>query len=107
MPYRAPPHADWNLPPPAKPDSRLRLLASIASVAVLAVTILAYGAASYVPMARYAVDPDPVPVGPIVYGSDGLPYVDTSWSYLHIQNADGEPIGSERVLVPLHRNRLP
>jgi len=41
----------------------------------------------------------------IFYGADGITYVETSWSYLHINGPDGEPIGRARALVAMRDSR--
>lgn len=96
---------DWDLPPPVKPDSRARLPLVLAAVASLALGFFGFAAA------KYGLERDPRTAAPVLtpqqadpgifYGRDGKVYVDTSWSYLHVNDPSGKQIGHARVLVAM------
>ena len=103
MPYRSPSSADWDLPPPVKPDSRVRLPLVLGAVASIALGLFGFAAFTYglereqrkQPHVLTAAEADPG----IFYGADGIVYVDTAWSYLHASGGDGQPLAQARVLV--------
>jgi len=88
-----------------KPDSRARLPLVLAAVASIALGFFGFAAA------KYGLEREPRSAAPvltpaqadpgIVYGRDGTVYVDTSWSFLHINDASGKQIGQARVLVAM------